>query len=179
MAVDQQSFSGASNAYHSSPRSGCGLPSRIDRKSSWAKWMDRESANRLGAAAGRDPSLPTATSGFVDCTDAVADQKRRSTSRPGPIALVAGSDSPVHSGTGPYSQPRAQALNAAFAFVSFAIKGRRLSTLCVTKFRRHGNAARFGQLSRSAFRRLGRPNTWVRVSCRVLSPILPPAKSGG
>lgn len=36
--------------------------------------MDRESADRIGAAAGRDPDSPTATSGFDDRADAAADR---------------------------------------------------------------------------------------------------------
>ncbi|MGY1946207.1 MULTISPECIES: hypothetical protein [Nocardia] len=38
------------------------------------EWMDRESADRIGAAAERDPSSPTATSGFAERADAAADR---------------------------------------------------------------------------------------------------------
>ncbi len=36
------------------------------------KDMDRESADRISAAADRDPGSPTATSGFADRADAAA-----------------------------------------------------------------------------------------------------------
>ncbi len=36
--------------------------------------MDRESADRIGAAADRDPESPTSTSGFDDRADAAADR---------------------------------------------------------------------------------------------------------
>jgi len=38
--------------------------------------MDRESADRIGAAAERDPSSPTATSGFADRAEAAADRNQ-------------------------------------------------------------------------------------------------------
>ncbi|WP_328397887.1 hypothetical protein [Nocardia sp. NBC_00416] len=40
------------------------------------EWMDRESADRIGAAAERDPSSPTATSGFADRAEAAADRNQ-------------------------------------------------------------------------------------------------------
>ncbi|MGV9638052.1 hypothetical protein ACWDO0_28080 [Nocardia rhamnosiphila] len=36
--------------------------------------MDRDAADRIGAAAERDPDSPTATSGFADRADAAADR---------------------------------------------------------------------------------------------------------
>ena len=36
--------------------------------------MDHESADRISAAAGRDPDSPTATSGFDDRAQAAADR---------------------------------------------------------------------------------------------------------
>ncbi|HEY3691112.1 MAG TPA: hypothetical protein VGL46_12535 [Pseudonocardiaceae bacterium] len=36
--------------------------------------MDRESADRISAAADRDPTSPTATSGFDDRAQAAADR---------------------------------------------------------------------------------------------------------
>ncbi|WP_280456014.1 hypothetical protein [Nocardia brasiliensis] len=38
------------------------------------EWMDREAADRISEAAERDPSSPSATSGFAERADAAADR---------------------------------------------------------------------------------------------------------
>ncbi|MGW0252499.1 hypothetical protein ACWDYH_38330 [Nocardia goodfellowii] len=40
------------------------------------EWMDHDAADRIGAAAERDPSSDTATSGFADRAEAAADRNQ-------------------------------------------------------------------------------------------------------
>lgn len=53
-----------------------GAPGRLTWKaySTMSTPMDREAADRIGAAADRDPDSPTARSGFDERADAAADR---------------------------------------------------------------------------------------------------------